>query len=301
MATAVDLARRAILNGTDHTTTARLHPRGPHWIAVSLGCWGAALANGAEYTGAYWETAYGEDQDNPLPLSRIETKAIDELMAFHQPRILQAIDLNNADAIALETIPSLLECKALAKLMTSPAILSHKQSSSLPAFWISLACRNGSQLNDGTPVVQALRVLCQVPVDILQGIGFNCCDSQYLGSLCQLLVQEYLENTAASAATTTRAILLYPNSGEAYDADAKDWVPHTGCRDGSALAGRLGQIVYDIRDQWQKGTADQVLHQTSTGSGQRPVPTIVLGGCCRTEPDIISSLRRWVDAQTQGH
>lgn len=314
METAVDLARRAIADGTDqqHLKASETQPvncrrrRRPQWIAVSLGCFGAALANGAEYTGAYCETDL-EHQDNPLPLARIGTKTIDELMVFHQPRILKAIELKDVDAIALETIPSLLECKALVKLLTSPTFPSDTQSS-LPAFWISLACRNGSELNDGTPVVQALRVLREIPVDILQGIGFNCCDSQYLRSLCQLLVQEYLEHAAAADAINSfhrrlgavRAILLYPNSGETYDADAKDWVPHTGCRDGSTLADRLSQIVHDIRDQWRKGMTDME-KQEGIDKGPLPVPTIVLGGCCRTQPDTISRLRHWVDAQTQEH
>lgn len=61
-------------------------------VAASLGCYGALLANGAEYSGEY---------------GGISTE---ELMDFHRHR-LRVMSRSGADVLAFETVPSLQEAE----------------------------------------------------------------------------------------------------------------------------------------------------------------------------------------------
>lgn len=63
--------------------------------------------------------------------------------------------------------------------------------------------------------------------------------------------------------------MAYPNSGEEWDAGARDWVQGTGLR-GVEEMGRLA------RDEWYLD-----------GKGAQ-----VFGGCCRTRPAHIAEIRR---------
>ncbi len=66
----------------------------PVLIAASLGPYGAALHNGAEFHGRY-------------------SIRFDDLVAFHTERLAVVAD-TNADLVALETVPSLEEAQAIA-------------------------------------------------------------------------------------------------------------------------------------------------------------------------------------------
>lgn len=61
-------------------------------VAASLGCYGASLANGAEYSGDYGDAS------------------IEDLMEFHRHR-LRVMSRSGADVLAFETVPSLLEAQ----------------------------------------------------------------------------------------------------------------------------------------------------------------------------------------------
>lgn len=65
------------------------------------------------------------------------------------------------------------------------------------------------------------------------------------------------------------ALVVYPNSGEEWDAGARDWVQGTGLR-GVEEIGRLA------REEWYL-----------EGKGAR-----VFGGCCRIRPEHIAEIRR---------
>jgi homocysteine S-methyltransferase len=223
----------------------------PTYVVASLGCYGAALANGAEYTGDY------------------ERQSQDALVEFHRNKFDQALRCQ-PDAIAFETIPSYTECLALTQLLNNVSL------NSSCACWISLACRNGTELNDGTPLLKALDVLSALPSDTLQGIGFNCCDCQYIPLLATTLATHM-----AQSSVVTRAILLYPNTGELWNAEQLSWKQGTGCVDTKDFANHLMTAIASIEDSWPRASG--------------PFPTIVVGGCCRTEPEAIVELRRRVD------
>ncbi|MBI2332479.1 MAG: homocysteine S-methyltransferase, partial [Chloroflexi bacterium] len=66
-------------------------------VAGSVGPYGAYLADGSEYRGDYNLTE-------------------DELIAFHRPRV-EALIASGADLLACETIPCLIEARALIRLL----------------------------------------------------------------------------------------------------------------------------------------------------------------------------------------
>lgn len=68
---------------------------GPTWVAASVGPYGAVLADGPEYTGAY-----------------ASALSVRELRAFHRPR-LQVLAAAEPDVLALETVPAAAEAEAL--------------------------------------------------------------------------------------------------------------------------------------------------------------------------------------------
>ncbi|MFZ2577270.1 MAG: homocysteine S-methyltransferase [Lactococcus hircilactis] len=117
------------------------------FVAGSIGPYGAFLADGSEYTGAYH-------------LSRAEYQA------FHQPR-LDALLEAGVDLIACETMPNFEEIKALCALIhrTSPSIL----------YWVSFSLKDSHTLCDGTPLKKAITALAQESQII--AIGANCIEA----------------------------------------------------------------------------------------------------------------------------
>ena len=231
-------------------------PARPHFVLASSGCYGAALANGAEYTGDYGEAT------------------MKDLERFHQRKLRQILSSisNIPDGVALETVPSLQECRALRNVLLSSSLEN-------VACFLSLSCRDAAHLNDGTPLIEALKVLRDVPTDRLQALGLNCCDSAHLPSLLDILVKDL----ATQNTTTTRGVVIYPNSGEVWNPSIESWQEGTGCTESQELARRLMECVRSVESTWRK---------LRPGS---PYPSILVGGCCRTRPATIAALRQDVD------
>lgn len=120
---------------------------GPKLVAASVGPYGAALADGSEYTGDYGDV---------------------DLAAWHRERFL-VLDGSGADLLACETIPSFPEARALAGLLgRTPA-------------WFSFSCRDGTRISDGTPIRE-----CAAFLDGVEGaaaIGVNCTAPRFVASL----------------------------------------------------------------------------------------------------------------------
>jgi homocysteine S-methyltransferase len=115
----------------------------PIWIAGSLGAYGAALHNGAEFHGRY-EIGHAE------------------LVAFHAERI-DAMRKTAADFLAFETIPSLGEAEAILEALG--------QFPDLGAY-ISFTCRDDAHTGHGEPIEACARRLGTVRQII--AIGINC-------------------------------------------------------------------------------------------------------------------------------
>src|SRR6201996_666114 len=129
----------------DHTQSEIVGGRTPRrvWIAGSLGAYGAALHNGAEFHGRY-DIGHAE------------------LVAFHEERI-DAMRETDADFLAFETIPSLAEAEAILET------LAHFRD--LPAY-ISFPCADEGQTGHGEPIEECARLLDSSAQIIV--IGVNC-------------------------------------------------------------------------------------------------------------------------------
>jgi len=162
------------------------------------------------------------------------------LADFHRER-LHWLDGSGADVLACETIPSLQEARVLHDLLNQV---------NLPA-WVSFSCTDGKHLNDGTPIQTCARLFSGHPR--VKAIGVNCTSPKYINSLIQEI----------KTATPEQNVVVYPNSGETYNADDKCW-------HGTSSPIECGVAAKTWRD-----------------SG-----AIIIGGCCRMGPDHIREIQQ---------
>lgn len=164
-----------------------------------------------------------------------------QLMDFHRPR-MQALIEAGADVLACETIPCLIEAQALVRLLD--------EFQSIPA-WISFSCRDEQHVSEGQRLEECVRLVEGNP--FVAAVGVNCTSPSYIPSLIR-----------EARKATSKPVLVYPNSGETYDAHTNDW-------DGKPVFGSFGQEA----EEWYK-------------AGAR-----LIGGCCRTTPQDIQEIAAW--------
>jgi len=194
-------------------------------VAASIGPYGAYLANGAEYQGNYG-------------ISK------EDLRAFHEPRweiLSDAVADHVVDLFACETIPSFSEAEVLLNLL--------RQTPGLYA-WVSFSCRDGENISDGTPIRECAELLDDC--DQVVAVGVNCTAPEHVASLIEQLCE----------ITTKTEIVVYPNSGEVYDANLKTW---SGTEDPVSCG-------IAAREWFDKGAR-------------------LIGGCCRTGPLHVETMR----------
>ncbi len=159
---------------------------GPVWVAASVGPYGAALADGAEYTGDYG------------PMLSVEA-----LRRFHRER-LEVLASAGPDVLALETIPCLAEAEALVEEVAAVG---------LPA-WFSLTTVtdvDGRVLTRrGEPAEQAFALARDC--DAIIAVGVNCTDPSGV-----------LAAVAVAAHASGKPVVVYPNSGESWDGQGRSW------------------------------------------------------------------------------
>ena len=126
--------------------------------------------------------------------------SFDELVGFHSRRIA-VLARTNADFLAFESIPSLEEARAiLAALQPYPDV----------AAYLSFTCRDGTHVSHGETLRACAELLDTQPQVI--GIGVNCTAPELISSLIGEL-----------AKVTSKPIIVYPNSGEQWDAVHRCW------------------------------------------------------------------------------
>ena len=158
-----------------------------------------------------------------------------QLRDWHRPRV-EILGSSGADLLACETIPCLLEAEALVTLLAD--------FPQTPA-WLSFSCKDDRHLCHGEPLRRAVELANASPNVV--AVGVNC------------TAPRFVEGLLASVADIARKpLLVYPNSGEAWDPGQRAWRSGVGEPDWSAYVRR-----------WH-------------GAGAR-----VLGGCCRTTPATI--------------
>ena len=168
------------------------------------------------------------------------------------------------DWIAFETIPCLGECSAIMKLLkTKSALLKQK----FPV-WISFACCDDKHLNDGSLLSSALdRVFEEDPeAQIVNAVGVNCCSATNLLSLITIIAQHRI------CKLSSRGIVFYPNRGETWDAKNNCWKAGSGS-DAVGLAKSITETIKYIDN-------DTAIYKS-----------LIVGGCCRTEPCHIRQIR----------
>jgi homocysteine S-methyltransferase len=161
--------------------------------------------------------------------------SVTELRRWHRPRI-ELLAEAGADVIALETIPCLAEVEAL---------VAEVDGSGQPC-WLSITCA-GDRTRAGEPAEEAFALARKVTEII--AVGINCIDPADAYGLVQ-----------TASWTTGNPVVIYPNSGERWDALQKSWIGPTTFR------------AEDVKD-WIIGGARLV------------------GGCCRVGPTQIKKIR----------
>jgi homocysteine S-methyltransferase len=169
---------------------------------------------------------------------------IDELHQFHQQRWKHLAE-SEVDLLACETIPSQAEAHALLRLLDeTPGRWA----------WLSFSCRDEAHLSDGSPFADAVD-LCAQHANVA-AVGVNCTPPDLISPLVRIARDR-----------TNQPIIVYPNSGERYDAQSKSW----------------DAVASDV--VWTDAAAEWIELGAS-----------IVGGCCRTGTDEIADLRRLADA-----
>ncbi|MEU1401069.1 homocysteine S-methyltransferase [Streptomyces sp. NPDC005728] len=162
--------------------------------------------------------------------------SVGELERFHRPR-MEVLAAAAPDVLALETVPDAEEAAALLRAVRGLGV---------PA-WLSYTV-DGRRTRAGQPLEDAFALAAGV--DEVIAVGVNCC------------APEDAEHAVETAARVTgKPVVVYPNSGEAWDAQARTW---------------KGRATFG---------AEQVKAWRDAGAR-------LIGGCCRVGPEEIAAIAR---------
>jgi homocysteine S-methyltransferase len=159
-----------------------------------------------------------------------------ELADWHRPR-LEVLAAAGPDVLALETIPDALEGEALVAALDGLAV---------PA-WLSYSI-SGTRTRAGQPLTEAFAVAAAAPQVV--AVGVNCCDPADVAAA-----------VAIARSVAEKPVIVYPNSGEGWDAAGRRWTGRPGFSAASAA-------------RWVAEGAAAV------------------GGCCRVGPAEIAEVAR---------
>ncbi|MFD7237227.1 homocysteine S-methyltransferase [Streptomyces syringium] len=167
--------------------------------------------------------------------------SVGELERFHRPRI-EALVAAEPDVLALETVPDTDEARAL---------LAAVRGCVVPV-WLSYSVV-GERTRAGQSLAEAFALAADD--DQVIAVGVNCCEPRDVDRAVEI-----------AARTTGKPVVVYPNSGEEWDARARDW---------------RGRSTFDPErvEAWQ-------------AAGAR-----LIGGCCRVGPDRIAELARLLETR----
>ncbi|GAA2815746.1 homocysteine S-methyltransferase [Streptomyces showdoensis] len=160
--------------------------------------------------------------------------SVGELERFHRPRV-EALAEAGPDVLALETVPDADEAEGLLRAVEGCGV----------PVWLSYTI-DGPRTRAGQRLEDAFGLAAGV--DQVVAVGVNCCDPRDAGPAVEL-----------AAEVTGKPVVVYPNSGEEWDARARDW------QGGATFAP-------DTTSRWR-------------ADGAR-----LIGGCCRVGPDLIAEL-----------
>jgi homocysteine S-methyltransferase len=149
-------------------------------VAASIGPWGAIRHDSSEYRGNY-----GLSED--------------ELTEFHRERI-RVLEEAEPDLLLAETIPDLVEVRALARVL---------RDVDRPV-WVSFSSSDGHHLHSGATITAAIKAVQALPT--LEAIGFNCVPPHVVADL-----------VAHAHEVTDADVAVYSNKGGTWDPDTGAW------------------------------------------------------------------------------
>ncbi|KAK9118460.1 hypothetical protein Scep_016553 [Stephania cephalantha] len=155
-------------------------------VAASVGCYGAYLADGSEFSGCY-----GPDI------------TLEKLKDFHRRR-LQVLVEAGPDLLAFETIPNKLEAQACIELLDEENI-------QIPS-WICFSSVDGEHAPSGDKFEDCIHMINKS--EKVVAVGINCSPPNFIESL----ICKFRE-------LTEKEIVVYPNSGEVWNGNDKIWLP----------------------------------------------------------------------------
>ena len=165
----------------------------------------------------------------------------DELIAFHRPRV-EALIASGADLLACETIPCGVEARALIRLLAEfPGMTA----------WFTFTAKDGGHISNGESISDIAAFLDKQPQ--AAAIGINCSSPLYIPDLIREIKK-----------STDKPVIVYPNSGEVYDASTNTWHGETSC----------DSFGMQSKDWYEAGAS-------------------LIGGCCRTTPGHIREIKAW--------
>ncbi len=150
-------------------------------VAASVGPYGAVLHDGSEYRGDY-----------KVSQSQLED--------FHFER-LEVLLGAKPDFLAVETIPNVIEARALSQVLSKVEI----------PFWISFTSATEEKLWSGEHIEEAAESVSDLAN--LIAVGVNCVDPEVV-----------LGATNRINAVTKKAAIAYPNCGGVWDSAKDAWV-----------------------------------------------------------------------------
>jgi homocysteine S-methyltransferase len=158
------------------------------------------------------------------------------LARFHRPRVA-ALAEAAPDVLALETVPDVTEAEALLRAVEGCGV----------PVWLSYTAAGG-RTRAGQPLREAFAVAAGNPQVV--AVGVNCCTPAEADAAVPL-----------AAEVTGLPVVVYPNSGEEWDAAARRWRGPAAFDPARAL-------------RWVAGGARLV------------------GGCCRVGPEEVAAVAR---------
>ncbi|MGC5345246.1 homocysteine S-methyltransferase [Streptomyces sp. DT171] len=166
--------------------------------------------------------------------------SVRELERFHRPRI-EALVAAGPDVLALETVPDVDEAEALLRVA---------EEYGLPV-WLSYTVADG-RTRAGQRLDTAFGLV--TGHDLVIAAGVNCCAPAEADRAVEV-----------AAEVTGGPVVVYPNSGERWEAGGRGWVGESTFEPGRVRAWRA--------------------------AGAR-----LVGGCCRVGPDRVAELAALLDA-----
>ncbi|MEU6665488.1 homocysteine S-methyltransferase [Streptomyces sp. NPDC046727] len=162
--------------------------------------------------------------------------SVAELESFHRPRI-EVLAAAAPDVLALETVPDTDEATALLRAVRGLGV---------PA-WLSYSV-DGRRTRAGQPLEEAFALAADA--DEVVAVGVNCCAPTDVEPAVEI-----------AARVTGKPVVVYPNSGEGWDARARAW---------------KGDTTF---------STEQVKAWRDAGAR-------LIGGCCRVGPEAIGAIAR---------